>query len=224
VLETEEAVRWECSFEDFLRLHPLLRIESVYGLFNQGITARREKRIPYSFLLPLARLTREKTEGIILRGGGLVFQRRGDRLIASGDIVLNPKRGYFYLIDGNLDFCMERRLCVEAKEISASAKGGGDVFFRGEEDCLFLRSRRPGDAVITAGGRKTLNKLFSCWKVEERLRDMVPLVQKNGKILAVLAAPFGGKTLRLPDAEGGNAGKFFRIRIRKIGEESGQTK
>jgi tRNA(Ile)-lysidine synthetase-like protein len=223
---TRSADGWECSFEDFLRLHPLLRIESVYGVFNQEIAARGEKRIPYAFLLPLAKLTRKKAEGIILRGKGLVLQRRKDRIMAFRDIVLNRKKGYFYLIDGNLDFCIEERLCVEAEEVSlsASAKDAEDIFSCGEGDCLFLRSRRPGDAILTAGGRKTLNKLFSCWKLGEGLRDMVPLVQKNEKILAVLAAPFGGKTLRLPDDKDGNAGRSFRISIRKIGEESGQTK
>jgi tRNA(Ile)-lysidine synthase len=206
---------WECSWEEFLGLHPVLRIQSVYKL----CPARGEKRIPYAFLAPLAKLPRAKT-GTILRGRGLEILRRGKRLLARRDIVLNQKKGYFYLIDGNLDFCIQEQLRVEAEEVP-SRKEEEDVFFCGGEDCLLLRSRRPGDVIDTGRGEKKLGRLLSEWKVEERLRGLVPLVQKNGKIVAVLAAPWGGKTLRLPE-EGGEAGRFFRIRIRKIGEKSGQ--
>jgi tRNA(Ile)-lysidine synthase len=219
---------WECSFEEFLSLHPLLRIESVYGLFAAGLAPRGEKRIPYSFLRPLTTLKGgKKAGGIILRGRGLVFRLRKGSMIVEKDIVLNQKKGYFYHINGNLDFCIEERLCVKAEEVtlSAGAEGKDDVFSLGEGEGLFLRSRRPGDIIVAPGGRKTLNKLFSSWKLEEDIRDMVPLVQKDGKILAVLAAPLGGKTLRLPDKKGGNnKERFFRIRIHKMGEECEQTK
>ncbi|MDR1626079.1 MAG: tRNA lysidine(34) synthetase TilS [Spirochaetia bacterium] len=217
---------WECPFEEFLGLHPLLRIESVYGLFAGGFMPGGEKRIPYSFLRPLAGLGREKAGGTVLRGRGLVFRLRKGRMIVEKDIVLNRKKGYFYHINGNLDFCIAGRLRVQAEEaaFSADSEGGDDVFPLVGGDGLFLRSRRPGDAIALPGGRKTLNRLFASWKLEEDTRDMVPLVQKNGKILAVLAAPFGGKTLRLPDTESGNKEKSFRIRIHKIGEEREQTK
>jgi tRNA(Ile)-lysidine synthase len=206
---------WECSWEEFLGLHPLLRIQSVYKL----CPGRGEKRIPYAFLAPLAKLDRGKT-GTVLRGRGLEILRQGKSLFARGDIVLNQKKGYFYLIDGNLDFCVQEELRVEAEEIP-SREGGDEVFFCGRNECLFLRSRRPGDVVHTGRGEKKLGRLLSDWKVQEGLRGLVPLVQKNGKIVAVLAAPWGGKTLRLPEKDGG-AGRFFRIRVRKIGEKSGQ--
>jgi tRNA(Ile)-lysidine synthase len=218
---------WECSFEEFMELHPLLRIESVYGLFSRGFAARGEKRIPYSFLRPLLRPPARKTEGVILQGRGLVVRLRKGRLIAEKDIVLNQKKGYFYHINGNLDFCIAGQMRVKTEEVLPVSTGMGaenDIFSMDKGGGLFLRSRRPGDVIFAPGGRKTLNKLFSAWKLAEDLRDLVPLVQKNGKILAVLAAPFGGKTLRLPDKESGTGEKLFRIRIHKIGEESEQTK
>ncbi|MDR3200293.1 MAG: tRNA lysidine(34) synthetase TilS [Spirochaetales bacterium] len=217
---------WECSFEAFAGLHPILRINSVYEIFNQGSLGQNEKRIPYAFLRPLAKLTEDRPDGVILRGRGLALVRRGDRLLARRDIVLNRKKGYFYLIDGNMDFCVQGRLRVEAEEVLPEWKNGKDVFSWSKGDCLFLRSRRPGDTVCTGQGKKTLNKLFSDWKVGEGFRDIVPLVQKNENILAVFAEPFGGKTLRLGGEAGPEAGKFFRIRIRvcESGEESGQTK
>ena len=227
---------WECSWEDFIGLHPLLRIHSVYKL----CPGRREKRIPYSFLAPLAKLTANRTEGTILQGRGLLVLLRGGRLLAyadslgnpqkdtqedpleypQGDIVLNRKKGYFYRIDGNLDLCIQGQLRVEVEEVP-SPKGEGDIFSCGRNDCFFLRSRRPGDVFDTGGGRRALGKLLSEWKVEESLRDFIPLVQKNGKIVAVLAAPWGGRTVRLPE-EAGGAQRFFRIRIRIIGEKSEQ--
>ncbi|MDR1933707.1 MAG: tRNA lysidine(34) synthetase TilS [Spirochaetales bacterium] len=214
---------WECSFEAFAGLHPLLRINSVYEIVNRGGFGRTEKRIPYAFLKPLAELSPGRPEGVILRGRGLALVHRGDRLLARRDIVLNQKKGYFYLIDGNMDFCVQGRLHVEAQEVPPG-ENGEDVFSRNKGDCLFLRSRRPGDVICIGQGKKTLNKLFSDWKVEESLRDLVPLVQKNENILAVFAKPFGGKTLRLNGEPGPETGKFFRIRICESGEESGQTK
>jgi tRNA(Ile)-lysidine synthase len=217
---------WECSFEAFAGLDPLLKINSIYESLNQGSLGQNENRIPYAFLRPLARLEKDRADGVILRGRGFELVRRGDRLLARRDIVLKRKRGYFYLIDGNMDFCVQGRLRVEAEEVLSKGENGEDVFPWSKGDCLFLRSRRPGDAIRTGQGRKRLNKLFSDWKVEESIRDCVPLVQKNENILAVFAEPFGGKTLRLGGEAGPEAGKFFRIRIRvcKSGEESGQTK
>jgi tRNA(Ile)-lysidine synthase len=211
---------WKCPFEAFIGIHPILRINSIYEILGQ-------ERIPYVFLKPLAGLTREKADGIILRGRGFELVRRGGTLFAFGDIVLKRKKGYFYRIDGNPDICIQGRWRAEAEEFySQNGKPpmGEDVFFCGKDECLFLRSRRPGDVIHTGRGKKTLVRLFSDWKVREDLRDSVPLVQKNGKILAVLAGSFGGRPLRCCDDEmQEQAGRFFRIRIHKIGEESGQS-
>ena len=204
---------WECSWAAFLGLHPLLRIYSVYKL----CPARGEKRIPYAFLAPLAK-ARPGAQGIILQGRGLTLLRRGDRLHAHGDIVLNRKKGYFYQIDGNLDFCIESRLRVRAEELASPAEGE-DVFSRGGEDSLFLRSRRPGDVIQSGSGPLALGRLLADWNVEESLRDLVPLVQRNGKIVAVLAAPLGGENLRLDEEAGPGR---LRIRVCQIGERCGQ--
>jgi tRNA(Ile)-lysidine synthase len=213
----ETAEGWECSFKAFLGLHPLLRIKSIYPLYNRSVPRGGEKRIPYAFLAPLLRLAGTKADGIVVRGRGGALIRRGERLLWRTDIVLKRKKGYFYLIDGNMNFCIQERLCIRTEEVSSMLRDEKDVFFYGEGECLFIRSRRAGDTIQTGNGKKTLNKLFSDGKIGEELRDMIPVVQKNENILAVLTHPFGIETIRLPEKPGRDGGKYLRIRICEIG-------
>lgn len=54
-----------------------------------------------------------------------------------------------------------------------------------------VRSRRPGDAIRTAGGGKAVGKLFGEWGVPEQLRWMLPVVEQRGELVAVLGRAFG---------------------------------
>jgi tRNA(Ile)-lysidine synthase len=215
---------WECSFAAFLALHPLLRLLSVYALYNGDFPRGGEARLPYAFLAPLVHLRKEKAEGTVLRGFGIHLFLRGGRLFWRRVLVLKQKKGYFYTVAGNMDFPIHGQLLVHTEEVSGDCMNEEDVFPVGDDGVLFLRSRRLGDTLVTAGGAKTLNKLFSGWKAAENIRDMIPVLQKNDSILAVLGRPFGWRTLRLSEEAGRHRGKFLRIRVSQIGVESGQQK
>jgi tRNA(Ile)-lysidine synthetase-like protein len=66
-----------------------------------------------------------------------------------------------------------------------------------------LRSRRPGDCIRTAQGRKSVKKLLSELKIPSEARELVPVLQGEDETIAVLAGPFGGKTVQgIPSCQG----------------------
>ncbi|QTQ16556.1 tRNA lysidine(34) synthetase TilS [Treponema parvum] len=59
-----------------------------------------------------------------------------------------------------------------------------------------VRSRQPGDAVLSADKTmKDLNDIFSSWKIEEEMRDLIPVVQRldttEQEIVCVCASVYG---------------------------------
>ena len=57
---------------------------------------------------------------------------------------------------------------------------------------LTVRSRQAGDTVRTADGKqKTLKKLMNEWSVRESDRDLLPVIEENGKIRAVWGSALG---------------------------------
>ncbi|QTQ11496.1 tRNA lysidine(34) synthetase TilS [Treponema parvum] len=59
-----------------------------------------------------------------------------------------------------------------------------------------VRSRQPGDAVLSADKTmKDLNDIFSSWKIEEEMRDLIPIVQRldtdDQEIVCVYASVYG---------------------------------
>ena len=220
-----EGDRRVCQFRDFLDLHPLLRIQSLYKLYDStpGGVDRAEKRLPFAFLAPVAGLEADKRDGTVLRGYGVRLVRKGDMLFWVTDSVLEGKKGYLYEIRGAgcIEICGLLRVRIE--EVASEAKHERDVFPCGRKGHLIFRSGRPGDVILTSSGRKTLKKLFSDWKLPENLRDMVPVLQDNTEILGVFAQPFGFDNIRLPrraDRDSKDE-KYFRLWIYKIGEECG---
>ncbi|MBL8967808.1 MAG: tRNA lysidine(34) synthetase TilS, partial [Spirochaetaceae bacterium] len=86
------------------------------------------------------------------------------------------------------------------------------------EDCfafpLVVRSRRPGDTIALPRGRKPLDELLSEWRVPERARAQLPLVEDRDGIVAVLGAAYGGKD-RYRHRDGlGPAGRFLAITVK----------
>ncbi|QTQ14322.1 tRNA lysidine(34) synthetase TilS [Treponema parvum] len=59
-----------------------------------------------------------------------------------------------------------------------------------------VRSRQPGDAVLSADKTmKDLNDVFSSWKIEEEMRDFIPIVQRldttEQEIVCICASAYG---------------------------------
>ena len=59
---------------------------------------------------------------------------------------------------------------------------------------LVVRSRKSGDSIPLPGGRKSVKKLLSEWKVPLNLRPVIPVIEDREGILAVIGGPFGYKT------------------------------
>jgi tRNA(Ile)-lysidine synthase len=214
---------WECDLRRFLDLHPLLRIHSVYGLFNQELPSGKEKRIPFTFFLPLKEDGNFFRAGTLLKGHGSRLEIAGNKLFWKTDIVLEQKKGYLYVIDGPVNFDVAGRLRIRVEVPLTGSDSAEDVFPCGEEGFLILRSRRQGDVMLTGGGHKTLKKLLQDIKIPEGMRNTVPVLQNSREIIGLLLRPYGVKTVRIPDLKNRKSGttKYLRLIIERIGEDSG---
>ena len=89
---------------------------------------------------------------------------------------------------------------------------------------LLVRSRKPGDAIICAGQRRRLDDILSSWRLESRDRDLVPVVEDAGGIVAILASalarPLAGKTAlrrdKFRDYGGDASGRRLYIGIKGV--------
>ena len=214
---------WTCGFGDFLRLHPLVRILSMYRLYEPGKSRKGNPRLPFAFLAPLEKLGRDARDGVILRGYGMRLELVGGLLWWKEDIVLARKKGYLYLTDGKGGFEAPGGLVIRVDEVPEAARFEDRVFRCGGDGRLLVRSRRPGDELITGSGKKTLKKLFSRLGIPENLRDLVPIVQREGDIQGLLTEPWGIPTIRAPEnvMEKRGNGRYFRFTAFMKGEERG---
>lgn len=78
---------------------------------------------------------------------------------------------------------------IYVEKVDAMIEEDEAVYFQGEDlGLLTIRSRRPGDRVLmfSGHGHKKLKDIFIEKKVDKHLRDQVPIICRDGKILSVL--------------------------------------
>ncbi len=74
------------------------------------------------------------------------------------------------------------------------------IAWSGSEEALVLRNRRKGDRISLSSGTKKIKDLFIDAKLSSQEKRLVPLVEVEGRIAAVLIAMAGGDNNRIADA------------------------
>jgi len=194
---------WECRREEFFALPPILRLYSMYNLYDcsgQG----NEHRFPFGFLYPLLQKIPPSGWTGVWEQGGIHLSFKEDHIYWESNIVQKKKKGYLYILEGDMDFSIPGGLRLQVRrEKQGSKVEGEEVFTISGYRTLMLRSRRPGDCIRTAQGRKSVKKLLSELKIPSEVRELVPVLQGEDETIAVLAGPFGGKTVQgIPSCHG----------------------
>jgi tRNA(Ile)-lysidine synthase len=178
-----------CESAAFLSLHPAVRLRFL----RDGLALLSPKhRVPSGYLERIAALDTglaARGECVRISGSGLSFEGSGTFFFWKPDIVQNDKSGYLVYI----------RSCgaysAPFGDISV-LQAGISVYI---DRCpgqftlpLTVRSRQAGDTVQAADGKqKTLKKLMNEWSVRESDRDLLPVIEENGKIRAVWGGALG---------------------------------
>jgi len=187
---------WACSMEDFFSLPPILRLYSLYKLFDKT-RSKMLRRFPFKFLLPLVEGSPEKNlKGVWMKGDIQVRVSKG-MLYWESNIVQEKKKGYLYLLEGNMNVTVSGSMKVEVSSMERSAlQVKGEIFDKNAFQTLFLRSRRPGDSIDLPRGRKSVKKLLSELHVPSKYREEVPILQGDSEILSLFLGPYGLPALR----------------------------
>ena len=207
--------RIRCDSRPFFFLHPAARLRFLRDgleLLAEGAVVApsgtkntvagvcpepRSGRISGGYLLSLAKLSEpdaaaqvsRQEQGRVYAGSGLSFAITGNSVFWGPDIVQNTKSGYLVYI------CLAGTYRLPFGELSVTGDGNRvflDDRFGPFSLPLIIRSRTGGDAVRMADGRqKTLKKLMNDWSVPENVRNLVPLIERDGEIRAVYGSPLG---------------------------------
>lgn len=107
---------------------------------------------------------------------------------------VNSISKFSFVIENSKDQELE---ILEKKLIITSNESDDKTLLRiADEDIsypLIVRNVRSDDTLITDGGRIELNKFFSNWKIEERDRKKVIVLEDRNGLIAVFAKHLGGR-------------------------------
>ncbi len=182
---------------DFLSLPGIIRIQSLFRLCN--ILLKKDgksfnARIPYRFLSKVLQDSWFYPKRQLLRGHGVRFLWKNEYLFFERDVVSSGKKGYLIVINGDCRFSIAginmRASMVKGDKPPDKSINIAEVNIKYP---LLVRSRRAGDRISIASGRKSLKKLFNEWKVPEERRWMIPVVADKEGVLAVMGEIFGFK-------------------------------
>lgn len=184
------------SAENFSRLPIAIRQELV---FETMARFGEESRVPYGFVRTLSLWPEIDFKKISFSrvsartdGGKLFFKICEKQATESGFFAIINEDGVFNF-DG---FSLEARKCEDCAEV-----GSHEIFVRGKNSVRLkaslpfaVRSHEIGDAVLNAAGaEKSVADIFSDWKIPERERGKIPVLECGFplKIFAVLGCVLG---------------------------------
>lgn len=196
--------------ENFISAHPVLRLQSLYDLYDRCNAGEGPSRLPYGALRPAVNY-RGEGEGDILKWHSITLSARGRYIFWKEDVVFARKKQYVIVVDKDTDFAVDTqlfhvRLCDTVSHecrynIQASAPP------------VIIRSKRDGDRLRLGEGRIELNKLFSQWKVLPAHRGLVPVLEDREGIVAVLGEHLGYANRYRAPAFGDAPKRVYRIQI-----------
>jgi hypothetical protein len=73
-----------------------------------------------------------------------------------------------------------------------------------------VRSRKPGDAMMTGNSERRLDDMMKSWHLDHEQRNMVPVVEDRCGIVAVLASSLEGAGLEQEKFRDYNGSKVAR--------------
>jgi tRNA(Ile)-lysidine synthase len=218
--ELNEKLKWEkvpSGFRikgvEFLGAHGIIRLFSLYRIVNMlGETGKvvKKGRIPHQFLSAVLNenLLRQKT--IILRGYGFIFLWKGEYLFCISDIVYPQKKGYLMCGEKNIKLTIpgsNYNIVLFQEHNERDHKNNVNTVYLNDDRIdypLVIRSRMPGDRLGMEKGSKSLKKLFNEWKIPEKKRWLIPVLEDKKGIIGVLGKAFGVYDRFIPEmtAEG----------------------
>ncbi|MFP4564995.1 MAG: tRNA lysidine(34) synthetase TilS [Spirochaetaceae bacterium] len=176
--------------ETFFALPGPLRRRALFAAVDR-LGARRP-RVPYRFVESVPDADPGGAHRTIARGHGLRIEVRDRWIACRRDIVPGGDRGYLY--------------CVAHARGSACGCGGVlELELVGRDDArevvylagdrlsfpLVARSRRAGDSICLAAGRRTLKRVFQDHAIPQAVRDMVPVLEDRLGIVGVCGGVVG---------------------------------
>lgn len=212
---------WTCTIEEFYALPPILRLYSLYRLFDRTRSTKL-RRFPFSFLLPLIQISPRKNMRGIWEKGTIRIRIEGGRLYWESNIVQKKKKGYLYLLEGDMSFTIANTFKVEVRPVGKGTfPEKGEVFERGVYRSLFLRSKWPGDTIHMNRGKESIKRLLSEFHIPIRYREEIPVLQGDTEVLALFLGAYGLPTLRSKSAildpmKDTGKSNLFTIHIKRI--------
>lgn len=162
-----------------------------------------------------------------IAGRGWVRIRRiADRLEISALLDFPLPSGYFFTIDapGSFESGSLRLTAYWVIRESGDNSDPEGIPEDGFSFPLVVRSRRPGDRIVTSAGDRRVDDLLAGWKLPRDARGIVPVVEDATGIVAVLPSAMAGAesekavrragargTVRSKDMIGGNRFLAFSI-------------
>jgi tRNA(Ile)-lysidine synthase len=211
--EAASLIKWKKTergcrtpFHAFFAAHPALRTVSLLSAYDQVRLPGASRRLSIRALLPVLKEAPPKGREILRAHGIALLRDRGD-LVLERDIAMHKEKGYFIMvvIDGSYTIS-ESSSNIVVMRGRGTAGGEGEIEVDVVEPVV-IRSRRKGDVLHVENGSRTVNRLFSDWKVKPEERDKIPILADRRGIVAVL---------------GGVTGVGTRVRMRKDGT-TGET-
>ncbi len=209
--ESEKTPHWEKSdsgfriqYAAFISIPPYLRLFSFLRMYDTLFAVNLQKkagRLPFRFISRLMSLDGSEKNGPMFRGHGIELEKRGEWLFCDTDIVANGKKGYLITIEKKKKIALHSvKKTIEYISEDKKKDNLQSALFFGEDEVfepIIVRSKRPGDCIVTRGETRILKKIFNEWKVPARDRWKIPVVCDRNCILAVFGKPFGYKNLHV---------------------------
>ena len=187
------------SYKEFMKKPLQVRIESLYSLYNTQNTALNraetvKSRLPYRFLKSGLKKLDNSGNGTILRGYGFKLRRSRDYIFWESDVVLKEKKRYLIEIELNKNcYFGYKNYRIDVSEQAADKENEVWMPLESVKFPLIARSKRDGDCINLGLGRKKLKKLYSEWGVPIELRHVIPVLEDQEGIAAVIGRPYGFK-------------------------------
>lgn len=195
---------WCASRESFFAAPAVIRVESLKRVCVKTGEAHLSSLsgapgLPSSgFFSQISGIDDGKPVGPVAAGGGWLLQRFHDLILWGPDIVLTGKNGYVLRVRENMRVVLGPDVCPV---VSTTENGQAEPASEIQLDAttlaapLLLRTRRPGDAIQTGAGSKSVKKLLSEWRIPSYLREGIPVLEDRNGLCAVVGAPFGYRNL-----------------------------